>query len=222
MLDTSALTVAPVSGSGLETAGGGGGAVETTLSGTDREATATLRTRRPLCASARITVVTLLEGVSTEAPWSPMATNVIAPSLKQKFITLFNPAQTPILYYRAPGPVAGSQRLIHPSIPIRTVLPQIHLKALLRPAQFPGVILAAEVIHVDVEETHAQIGVTEGHSAQVRDVADASVDPQSAQEGNRAHDHHPARRLHRADEEKQNYLIRVQDPQREQQTVDRA
>src|SRR5713226_8351020 len=107
MLDTSALTVGPVSGSELGTAGGGGGAGEITFSGTDREATATLRTRRPLRASARTTVVTRLGGVSSEDPWSRMATNVIAPSLKQKFITLFSSAQTPILYYMAPGPVAG-------------------------------------------------------------------------------------------------------------------
>src|SRR5258707_9882472 len=106
MLDTSALTVTPGSGSALGAAGGGG-AGEITFSGTDREATGTLRTRRPLRASARTTVVTRLGGVSSEAPWSPIVTNVISPSLKQKFITLFSSAQTPISYYMAPGPFSG-------------------------------------------------------------------------------------------------------------------
>src|SRR3989442_422331 len=104
MLDTSAFTVTLGSSSAFSTAGGGGGAGEITFTGTAREAIGTPRTRRPLRASARTTVVTLL-GISTEAPWSPMATSVITHTLKQKFITLFSSTQMPIVHYNAPAPV---------------------------------------------------------------------------------------------------------------------
>src|SRR5213593_1265300 len=107
MLATSAFTVALESGSAFETTGGGG-VGEITFSGTARAATTVPRTRRPLRASARTTVVTRFGGASVvEAPWSPNATNAMTYSLKQKFITLFNPAQNRefliIRHYTAPG-----------------------------------------------------------------------------------------------------------------------
>src|SRR5207249_1224456 len=106
MLATSAFTVALESGSAFVTTGGGVG--EITFSGTARAATTVPRTRRPLRASARTTVVTRFGGASVvEAPWSPNATNAMTYSLKQKFITLFNPAQNRefliIRHYTAPG-----------------------------------------------------------------------------------------------------------------------
>src|ERR1700692_2112968 len=87
MLATSSLTVTLGSGLAL---GAGAGAVETTFSGTTREATTVLRIRRPLWVSARTTVVVRVGCKSGGAPRSTVA-SVMGTSIKQNRITLFNP-----------------------------------------------------------------------------------------------------------------------------------
>jgi hypothetical protein len=95
----------------LAGAGGGGGAEGTIFSGMTREATTVLRTSRPLWASARTTVVIRLGDGSGDAPRSPKATSVMAPSIKQMRISLFGrPRNLDFSLYRFCRPVGTAGR----------------------------------------------------------------------------------------------------------------
>src|SRR5579872_6880517 len=112
--------------------------------------------------------------------------------------------------------------LIHERVAVRAVLAQVDLKPLLGAAQLPGLIFAIEVIEVYVEKPQAQIRVAEGHTTQVRHVADAAVDVQRAQERDCPDDHHHVFRLHGEDEKEQHDLVGIEHAEGDQQAEDRS
>src|SRR5207237_7170940 len=86
MLATSSLTF---ESAGVLGGGPGAGAGGITFSGIARDATTALRTSRPLCPSARTTVVTRFAGAAGVAPRTPIAISAMQLSLKQNRIILF-------------------------------------------------------------------------------------------------------------------------------------
>ena len=99
MFATKGLTVA-LGSKLLLGAEGGGAAGEITFSGTTRETTTVLRTRRPLWLSARTVLVIRAGGASIDAPGSCNAIKAIAFSVKQNRINLSDPVKYRIFIIR--------------------------------------------------------------------------------------------------------------------------